>query len=466
MRKTKIVCTIGPASESMETLLALADAGMNVARLNFSHGDYGEHGERIKKIKEINKRLAHPVAVLLDTRGPEIRTGALEKDILLKEGGKFTFSTDGAIDEERGTTVSYADLARDVKKGDKIFVDDGMLEFEVIKTEKAKIVCRVQNSGILSSKKGVNVPAIDIQLPALSEKDIEDINFGILHEVDFIAVSFVRTKKDVLDVKKILEEKKSLARVIAKIEHASAVRNFDDILSAADGIMIARGDLGLQIPFEDVPLIQREILEKCNLAGKPVITATHMLNSMVENPRPTRAEVSDVAASVLGGTDAVMLSAETAKGKYPLESVKTLDTVCRKSEEAIKPAFERIKEGGSVFEIVGHAVAHAAESLKARAILTFTATGNTAGMLSRYRTRMPVYALTPEPKIKRVLSLLWGVYAFELVGNFRTSDEMISSGINMLLQKEALKKGDTVVVTAGVPVGKTGVTNLAEIRVV
>lgn len=467
MRKTKIVCTIGPASDSEETLRALADAGMNVARLNFSHGDYKEHGARIKRIKRMNRGLAHPVAILLDTRGPEIRTGYFEKDIELKKGDTFTFRTKDSIDEELGTTVTYAKLSSDVKAGDHIFVDDGLIEFEVMQVKDEKIACKVLNDGTLSSRKGVNIPGVDIHLPSLAEKDIEDINFGILHEVDFIAASFVKTKKDVVRIRKILDKKKSSARVIAKIEHSIAVKNIDEIIDSADGIMIARGDLGLEIPFEEVPLVQAEIFEKCNLAGKPVITATHMLNSMIDSPRPTRAEVSDVAGSILGGTDAVMLSAETAKGKYPVESVKVFDKICKKADDAVKPNFDiPVRKGESVFEIVAHAVANAAERMNAKAILTFTSTGNTACMLARYRSHVPVFAFTRNAQIRKKLSLVWGAESFQLDKTSGTSDKMITKGICALLENKIIKKGDTVVITAGISVGKAGVTNMAEIRVV
>lgn len=464
MRRTKIVCTIGPKTESADALKKLARAGMNVARLNFSHGNYEEQGKKIENLKELNKGLSNPVAILLDTKGPEIRTGDLKKDICLKKGDTFTFSVKDTIDEVMGTTLSYKQIIQDIKVGNMIYVDDAMLEFKVKDISGHKIICRVQNDGILCSRKGVNVPGIDIHLPSLTEKDIEDINFGILHDVDYIAVSFVRNKKDVVKLRKFLREKGASTQIIAKIEHMHAVREFESILEVSDGIMVARGDLGIQMPFEELPMVQKEIIEKCNIAGKPVITATHMLNSMVDNPRPTRAEVTDVANAILTGTDAVMLSQETAKGEYPMESVTVMDKICRATEEKMDSKISTKVSKKSVTDIVGQAVALISENIKADAILTFTQTGRTASSLSKYRVRSPIYAMTPEDKVLRTTALTWGVSAHKIPGGYKSTDVMITDGIESLKERGALKSGDIVIITAGVPIGVSGGTNLSEVR--
>ncbi|VVB60661.1 Pyruvate kinase [uncultured archaeon] len=460
---TKIVCTIGPKTESFEMLQKLAEAGMNVARLNFSHGNYAEHGERIKRIKELNKKLLHPIAILLDTQGPEIRTGILKEDIKLTAGDKFTFTVADKCEGKMGTTITYKQLVKDVKKGDIIFVDDGMLEFEVQSVVGDEVRCKVLNSGILSSRKGVNIPGIDIKLPALSEKDVEDIKFGIKNDVDYIAVSFVRRPEDVTNLRKFVREQGADTLILAKIEHMDAVNNFDAILDVSDGIMIARGDLGVQVPYEEIPTIQRNLIMKCNKAGKPVITATHMLNSMTEYPRPTRAEVSDVANSVLNGTDAVMLSAESAKGKYPIESAAAMDKICRAIEKTMESNIGKLNEGKGVPEIIARAVAQSAEVVGAKAITTFTITGNTAQNISKFRTKVPIFAMTTSDKIIRATSLFWGVYSFKM-REYSSTDEMIKDGILSLKKKSLIAKDDLVVITCGVPLGKAGMTNLAEIR--
>ncbi len=464
MRRTKIVCTIGPKTESLDALKNLARAGMNVARLNFSHGDYEEQGKKIKNIKELNKGLKNPVAILLDTKGPEIRTGDLKKDISLKKGDKFTFTVKDTTDDEMGTTLSYKQIIDDIKVGDMIYVDDAMLEFKVKDIVEHKIICRVQNDGLLCSRKGVNVPGIEINLPSLTEKDIEDINFGILHDVDYIAVSFVRNKKDILTLRKFLCDKGATTRIIAKIEHIRAVSEFETILEVSDGIMVARGDLGIQMPFEDLPMVQKEIIEKCNIAGKPVITATHMLNSMVDNPRPTRAEVTDVANAILTGTDAVMLSQETAKGEYPFESVKVMDKICRATEKKMDSKISTRVSKKSMTDIVGQAVALISENIKADAILTFTQSGGTASSLSKYRVKSPIYAMTPEDKVLRTTALMWGVFAHKIKGGYKSTETMIGDAIASLKEKGALKSGNIVIITAGVPIGVSGTTNLSEVR--
>lgn len=464
MRKTKIVCTIGPKTSSIDSLKQLAEAGMDVARLNFSHGTHEEQEAKIRNIKELNRHLKNPIAILLDTKGPEIRTGDLKKDIPLKKGDTFTFTIEDTIEDDMGTTLSYKDVIRDIKHGETIFVDDGMLEFEVKEIKGKKIICTVKNDGLLCSRKGVNIPGIEVDLPSLSEKDIEDISFGILHDVDFIAVSFVKHRNDIIKLRKFLKEKGASSQIIAKIEHIRAVKEFENILEVSDGIMVARGDLGLQIPFEELPMIQKEIIEKCNDAGKPVITATHMLNSMVEYPRPTRAEVTDVANAILSGTDAVMLSQETAKGKYPVESVIVMDKICRATEKRMCSKVTTKITRETVTNIVSQAVALVSENIKADAIISFTQTGSTAGSLSKYRVKSPIYALTPDDKILRTTTLLWGVYAYKIPSGYTSTDVMINDGIELLKQKKAIKSGDTILITAGAQIGVSGTTNLSEIR--
>lgn len=460
---TKIVCTIGPKTESYEMLEKLAKAGMNVARLNFSHGSYEEQGAKIKRIKELNKKIIHPIAILLDTQGPEIRTGVLKADLKLQMGDKFTFTVADKFDGKCGTTITYKQIVKDVEKGHIILVDDGMLEFEVEKISGNDVICKVLNSGILSSRKGVNIPGISINLPALSDKDVNDINFGIKNEVDYIAVSFVRRPEEITALRKLIKDEGASTLILAKIEHMDAVNNFDKILEVSDGILVARGDLGVQVPFEEIPIIQSRLIAKCNKAGKPVITATHMLNSMTDYPRPTRAEVSDVANSVLNGTDAVMLSAESAKGKYPVESVAVMDKICRATEKTLESNIEKMISGKTVPEIIARAVAQSAEVVGAKAIITFTITGNTAQTISKFRTKVPIFAMTVSDKIIRATSLSWGVYSFRM-REYSSTDTMIKDGLSILKEKGALAKGDLIVITSGVPLGKAGMTNLAEIR--
>ncbi|NOR84641.1 pyruvate kinase [archaeon] len=460
MKKTKIVCTIGPASEDEETLNKLISAGMNVARLNFSHGDYEEHKARITKIKKINKTIEFPVAILLDMQGPEIRTGALKKDINLKTGDTLTLTT--TKDNLEKINVNYKRLPKDVIIGGEIFIDDGLISLEVIKTTTTDVICRVLNNAILGSRKTVNLPGADVKMPSFTDKDWQDIKFGLEQDIDYIAVSFVRTKKDIMDLRKFLGIKNGEVGIIAKIEHPKAIENFDEILEVSDGIMIARGDLGVEIPLEKVPMYQYEIIKKCNHVKKPVITATHMLNSMIENPRPTRAEVTDVANAIINGTDAIMLSGETAKGKYPVKSVKIMSKIALEIEKTIKPHIKDKIDNKNIPNIVSNSVALAAINLNARAIATFTKTGITASMLSKYRPQMPIYALTPKKEVLRKLALMWGVFPIYLKEHTDLK-KMVETGLNLLKTKNHITKNDYVVLTAGTKVGKTGTTNFAEI---
>ncbi|KJS23611.1 MAG: pyruvate kinase [Clostridiaceae bacterium BRH_c20a] len=470
MRRTKIVCTIGPASESVEKLCQLIESGMNVARLNFSHGTHEEHGKRIKNIRDAVLITNKPVAIMLDTKGPEIRTGLLKDGkITLETGKEFILTTEEIEGTRERVTVNYPGLTKDIQVGKRILLDDGLIALEVLKVEGTEIYCEILNGGELSNRKGVNVPGVVIKLPAITEKDIADIKFGIEQDVDFIAASFIRSASDVLEIRKILEAYKVDIHIISKIENHQGVVNIDEILEVSDGLMVARGDLGVEIPAEEVPLIQKMMIEKCNRAGKPVITATQMLDSMIRNPRPTRAEASDVANAILDGTDAIMLSGETAAGKYPLESVQTMARIAERIETAIKHeqivAMRGIVTRQTTTDAISHATCATAQSLEAAAIITATESGFTARMVSKYRPKSPIIAVTPRLKAQRKLLLVWGVepiFAPEAYG----TDAMFEQSINASLAAGLIKNGDLVVITTGVPVGVPGTTNLIKVEVV
>jgi len=471
MRKTKIVCTIGPASESLENTKKLIQAGMNVARLNFSHGDFEEHGNRIRNIRKACRELGKTVAILLDTKGPEIRLGNLaEEPIELVAGEAVTLTTENIPGDRHRIPVTYKDLPRDVKPGDTILLDDGLIGLKVIEVRGTEIECEIQNSGPIKSKKGVNVPGVAISLPGITEKDANDIRFGIEQGIDFIAASFVRRASDVLEIRELLERHNaSHIQIIAKIENRQGVDNLDEILEVADGLMVARGDLGVEIPVEEVPLVQKMMIEKCNRAGKPVITATQMLDSMQRNPRPTRAEATDVANAIFDGTDAIMLSGETAAGKYPVESVLTMARIAERAEAALvyREIFLRqaSAQQTTVTEAISQAVANSALDLDANAIITSTESGYTARMVSKYRPKAPIIAVTPVEHVMRSLQLVWGV--IPVLGKpAKTTDEMFDIAVNGAVGAGLVKLGDTVVITAGVPVGRSGSTNLIKIHTV
>ncbi|WP_350342737.1 pyruvate kinase [Proteinivorax tanatarense] len=470
MRRTKIVCTIGPASESPEMLKKLMLAGMDVARLNFSHGDHKEHGERITNIRKVAKEIGKNVAILLDTRGPEIRLKKFQQGkIVVNEGDSFTLTTADIIGDETKVAVTYEGLTKDVKPKDKILVDDGLVELEVKEVTDNDVHCEVINGGDLSDKKGVNIPNVSISLPAMSDKDYEDIVFGVKQEVDFIAASFIRKASDVIAIKKVLEENKSDIHIIAKIENQEGVDNLDEILNVVDGLMVARGDLGVEIPAEEVPLAQKTMIEKCNKVGKPVITATQMLDSMIRNPRPTRAESSDVANAIFDGTDAIMLSGETAAGSYPEESVLTMAKIAQRSEEATR--FEEIqgKRGltpeNVVTDSISYATCNTAKQLEASAVITATQSGYTARMVSKYRPDCPIVAVTPNSKVVRKLLLSWGVCPV-LGKDTNNTDEMLYESVVSALDSGYINNGELVVITAGVPVGVSGTTNLLKVHTV
>lgn len=471
MRKTKIICTLGPASSDEKVLKELMLNGMDVARVNFSHGTHEEHKIRISVFKKVREELGRPIPLLLDTKGPEIRTGKfVSKEVLLERGNSFVLINEDIIGDSTKTTLTYKELYKDVKKGSRILINDGLVELEVVNIIGKDIHCTILNGGTIGDNKGINVPDAEIHLPALTNQDLEDIKFGIENEFDFIAASFVRKASDVIEIKKILEKNGgSWIKVIAKIENREGIQNFDDIIRVSDGIMVARGDLGVEIPVEEVPVVQKMIIEKCYRSGRPVITATQMLDSMIRNPRPTRAEASDVANAIFDGTSAIMLSGETAAGKYPAESLKIMVRIAEKAENSVNywNRFNSIKYDmmSSVTNAISHATCTTALDLKASAIITVTQTGNTARMISRFRPECPIIATTTSPKVHRQLSLSWGVIPY-LVKMVSTTDEMFDVGVEKALESGLVQNGDLVVITAGVPVGISGTTNLLKVHIV
>lgn len=473
MKKTKIVCTIGPASESKETLKTLMLSGMNVARLNFSHGSHEEHRARIESIKEVRENLGLPVALMLDTKGPEIRLGDFDVDeVELKEGDFYTLSMDPSVrGDEKRASVSYAGLANDVKVGSTILIDDGLVELTVEKIdENGEILTLVKNNGIIKGHKGVNVPDVKTSLPAITEKDKSDLIFGIEQGIDFVAASFIRKAQDVFEIRRILEENGGASvRIISKIENREGVDNIAEILSASDGIMVARGDLGVEIPAEEIPLIQKHIVRMCNEVGKNVIIATQMLDSMQRNPRPTRAEVTDVANAILDGTDAIMLSGETAAGKYPELAVKTMAKIAVNVEESssfkeMVLRRERWSESHTS-NAISEASCRLAKELGASAILCPTTGGSTARAISKYRPEVPVIAATYDEDVRRSLALTWGVESV-ITEMVKSTDAVIESAISTAFREEKVSEGDLIVITAGIPAGVSGTTNMIKVHTV
>jgi len=470
MRRTKIVCTLGPASNNVPVLRELISAGMDVARLNFSHGTHGEHAATIAFARQTAQEQEQNLALLLDTKGPEIRIGTFPGgSITLKAGEQFTLTIRDVPGSKEKVSVNYPGIVNDVKAGMKVLLDDGLIVMDVLDVTAEEVRCSVEIGGELSNRKGLNIPGAILNLPAISAQDREDILFAINNDLDFIAASFVRNADDVLAIRAILEANRSGIQIIAKIESQEGVDNIEKILAAADGIMVARGDLGVEIPAEDVPLVQKMIISRCNAAGKPVITATQMLDSMMRNPRPTRAEASDVANAIFDGTDAVMLSGETAVGKYPLEAVKTMARIAMRAETAmhyarILESFELPKER-SVTDAISYATCHAAQELGAAAIITATQSGFTARNVSKYKPKARIIAVTPRETVARRLALTWGVFPL-LCRPTSTTDEMFSAAIEASLQSGYIDNGDLVLITAGVPAGLSGTTNLMRVHTV
>lgn len=473
-KNTKIVCTIGPASESVDTLVQLIEAGMNVARLNFSHGDHDEHLARINNIREASEKTGRRVAILLDTKGPEIRTNNMKdhKPVTLVKGSEVRVSMTEVEGDEKKFSITYTELINDVEKGSHILIDDGLVDLLVtdIDTASNEIVTEVQNTGIIKDKKGVNVPGVSVQLPGITEKDANDIRFGLENDIDYIAASFVRKPSDVLEIREILEETgNESVQIIPKIENQEGVDNLDDILSVSDGLMVARGDLGVEIPAEQVPVVQKDMIRKCNLAGKPVITATQMLDSMQSNPRPTRAEASDVANAIFDGTDAIMLSGETAAGDYPVEAVQTMNRIALVTEgrEEAKTDIGSLKPSteSDMAEAISQSVAYTARSLSVSTIVAATESGHTAKMISKYRPSAKIIALTFSESQARKLVLAWGVEPF-VVEKPASTDEMMSLAGTVAKESGYAQDGDTIIISAGVPVGEKGTTNLMKIQVI
>lgn len=472
MRKTKIVCTIGPASESEEMLEKLMNAGMNVARLNFSHGSHEEHKARIDTIRKVAKRLNKTIGLLLDTKGPEIRTHNMKDGLIVLEKGKEVIVS---MNEVEGTpekfSVTYENLINDVNIGSYILLDDGLVELQVkeINKDKGEVKCDILNTGELKNKKGVNLPAVKVNLPGITDKDADDIRFGIKENVDFIAASFVRRPSDVLDIRQILEEEKAEITIFPKIENQEGIDNIEEILEVSDGLMVARGDMGVEIPPESVPMVQKDLIRKCNKLGKPVITATQMLDSMQRNPRATRAEASDVANAIYDGTDAVMLSGETAAGQYPEEAVKTMRNIAVSAEAAQdykKLLSDRTKlVETSLVNAIGVSVAHTALNLNVKAIVAATESGSTARTISKYRPHSDIIAVTPSEKTARQCAIVWGVNPVVKEGR-KTTDALLNNAVATAVETGRVSNGDLIIITAGVPTGEKGTTNMMKIHLV
>ena len=477
-KKTKIICTIGPKSESYEKLEKMTNLGMNVCRLNFSHGDYEEHSARIKTIKEVRKNLNKNLAILLDTKGPEIRTHQMENGaVLLEQGSKVTVSMTEVLGTSEKFSITYEQLVHDVKKGDTILLDDGLIGLSVqdVDIKQGLIYTTVQNGGVLKNKKGVNVPGVSTKLPGITEKDEQDIRFGCKQGIDFVAASFVRTKENVLEVRRILKEEGcEHVQIIPKVECQECVDNIESVIEVSDGIMIARGDLGVEVPAEQVPIIQKNIINLCNKAGKFVITATQMLDSMQKNPRPTRAEVSDVANAIFDGTDAIMLSGESAAGKYPVESVETMAKIAKRTEDmqdysTIITERSKIKETVNLTNAIGISVAHTALNLNLHTIVTYTESGQTARLISKYRPNASILAVTPSEKVARGLSLVWGVQA-RVSHQATSTDDMLETAKEIAKESGYAKEGDPIIITGGIPVNtaesNVGTTNFIKVSIV
>ena len=472
MKKTKIVATIGPASESEDNLRKLFLNGVNVCRLNFSHGNHDEHLVRMVNIKKIREEMNLPIAIMLDTKGPEIRLGDFKDGIIeLEQDDIFTLTTRDILGDQSIISITYKGLPMDVEIGGRILIDDGLVELKVLEIiDGTDIKCVTINSGTLKNHKGVNVPGVKINLPAVTEKDISDIKFGIQNDIDFIAVSFVRTADDVTIIRRILEQNDGQQiQIISKIESQQGVDNIDEIIRVSDGIMVARGDLGVEVQTEQIPLIQKSLIRKCNIAGKPVITATQMLDSMMRNPRPTRAEVTDVANAILDGSTAIMLSGETAAGKYPVESVRMMYSIAVTTEESLNYP-ELLRERSDMNELsttnsIGKATCNTAQDLVATAIITATSSGFTSKAISKFRPKAPIIAATTTESVRRKLALEWGVYPV-LTRLSTSTDEVIDNSISAAIDNGYAQEGDLVIITAGIPVGLAGTTNMIKVHTI
>ena len=469
MRKTKIICTLGPSTDKGDVLRDLIANGMNVARFNFSHGSYEEHGGRLAKLKALREELGKPVAALLDTKGPEIRLKEFKNGVEMLEAGQtFTLTTREVEGTKEICSVTYKDLPQDVQPGGTIMLDDGLIMLHIEQVTDTDIICTVLNSGKIKTKKGVNVPGVHLSMPYLSQKDREDIIFGVQNGFDFIAASFVRTAQDVYDIRNLLNEYDSNIRIIAKIENREGVNNIDSILSAADAVMVARGDLGVEIDFTELPGIQKDIIDRSFSFGKPIVTATQMLDSMMVNPRPTRAEISDVANAIYDGTSAIMLSGETAAGAYPVEALKTMSAIAERTEQENHARFVPLTENTgkiSVSDATAHAACLTAKDVNAAAIVTVSESGNTARLLSKYRPEQPIIACVMKEQVQRQLALSWGITPL-MMPLAHSTDELIEMSTSLAKENGYLHNGELAVVTAGVPVGVSGTTNMIKIHMV
>jgi pyruvate kinase len=469
-KKTKIVATIGPATESVEMLERMLKAGMNVMRLNFSHGDFAEHQKRVDNLRVAMKNTGFTCAILQDLGGPKIRIGDFSTEIVnLKEGNEFVITTEDVVGDEKIVSINYSPIIKEVKKGHLIFLDDGKRKLEVKNVKGNKVICRILVGGEIRGRRGVNLPNSELSIKALSPKDVKDLEFGLKNEIDFFALSFVRSSQDIHDLKKILIKRKSTAGIIAKIETPQAIENIDDIIKISDGIMVARGDLAIEVPFEKVPSLQKTIIGKCNSVGKPVITATHLLESMIDSPVATRAEVSDVANAILDGSDAVMLSKESTLGKYPIEAVNVMTQVAYEIESDFpeKPIVRNGKSGETdVSDSLTSSIVKTAHDIGAKAIVALTDSGFTARMISRHRPQAPILALTPFEKTAVKLSLVFGTYSI-VVERYETLEDVFKIVRLEVSKNNLAKKGDKVVIAAGVPFGTKGLsTNLMVVQVI
>lgn len=471
MRKTKIVCTLGPATNDVEIMKQLIQNGMDAARINFSHGTYETHAETIAKLKQAREELNAPIPLILDTKGPEIRVKTFKEDkVRLEEDATFTLTTREVEGDGNIVSVTYADLPKDVHRGSRILIDDGLIELKVEDITETDVVCKVINGGVVKSRKGVNLPGVEVNLPSLMEKDIEDLKFGVENGFDIVAASFIRSAEDVLKIRRVLEENGGgQMHIISKIENQQGVENIDKILEASDGIMVARGDLGVEIPPEEVPLVQKILIAKANRIGKPVITATQMLESMVHSPRPTRAEANDVANAIFDGSDAIMLSGETAAGAYPLEAVATMARIALKAESAVDYAAKLANTTEparvNITNAISMAACATAAELKTAAITTVTKSGFTARMISRYRPACPLIASTSDETVWRQMNLIWGCKPMLYTGELPRGG-VFDTALEIAVKSGLLKNGDTVVSALGMPLGFSGATNTLRVDIV
>ncbi|MEK3732705.1 pyruvate kinase [Paenibacillus sp. FSL M8-0334] len=469
MQKTKIICTIGPASDSVPVLKEMIQAGMTVARLNMAHGELDEHVQRMKNVRQAASELGTFVPIMMDIKGPEVRIGKLKEDFCeLKTGEELVLTTEEILGDSERIGVNYPDLTRDVKAGDRILIDDGLIDLTVLAVEGTEIRCRIVSGGKLKPRKGVNLPGIHTSLPGVTERDVKHIEFGIENQVEMIAASFVRKGDDIMEIRRILESHQAgHVQIISKIENEEGMENLDEIIEASDGIMVARGDLGVEVPIETVPMLQKEMIDKCNQAGKPVVVATHMLESMQVNPRPTRAEVSDVFNAVVQGADVVMLSGESAAGKYPIQSVQTMASIAKQAESIIdyREQFNKKRAGqaADITEVISQSAVSASLELGAHAIILATESGFTARMISKYRPEAPIIAVTHHREVLPKICLLSGVIPV-LGSKMTTTDEMFETATRNAVETGYIHPGDTVVLSAGIPIGQPGNTNLIKVQ--